>query len=67
MTDGTERFVRNAGLAFENAIDKGRLIATKKPGWSEFNWVCNFMYMYSNNTHDFFKHIDTRKYIEVLR
>ena len=26
------------------------------------NVKSEFMYMYSNDTHDFFKHVDTRKY-----
>ena len=47
-----EEFDRDPEEAFENAIKKG----LKNPD--------DYMYMYSDNNKDYFKHIDTREYIE---
>jgi len=57
--------MRDSEKAFENALDMGRFIAIKSPDWSEFNWVGNYMYMYSTPGMDWFKHIDTRQYVSV--
>ena len=47
-----EELERDPEEAFSNAIKKG----LKNPD--------DYMYMYSNNNKDYFKHIDTREYIE---
>lgn len=47
-----EEFERDPEEAFSNAIKKG----LKNPD--------DYMYMYSDNNKDYFKHIDTREYIE---
>lgn len=47
-----EELERDPEEAFENAIKKG----LKNPD--------DYMYMYSDNNKDYFKHIDTREYIE---
>lgn len=60
-----ERKISDA--AFANALKIGRFVA-KPPGkFSEANYVGHFMYMHSSDTHDFFKHIDTREYVEVKK
>jgi hypothetical protein len=66
---------RNPDEAFENAISAGALSTTKPhaAGLHE-DWPCacpwfgyagDFMYMYSEEDHDYFKHIDSRKYVRV--
>jgi hypothetical protein len=48
-------------IAFENAILKALLFHDE----DEYNFVGNYMYMHSDDTHDYFKHIDTRNYVKV--
>lgn len=59
MKNKTE--LRDAQTAFEEAIKAGYLEA--HPGFDLF--AGNWMYMYSMNHCDYFKHFDTREYLEV--
>lgn len=54
---------RDSKTAFNYAITKGVLSEDS----AKSNYAGNYMYMHSNKdeTKDFFKHIDTRKYLEV--
>lgn len=45
--------IRDFEQAFENAISKGL-----KPA--------KYMYMYSDEQYDYFKHVDTREYVKYL-
>lgn len=47
--------------AFEDAINKGTLSREKGD-----NYAGDYMYMYSDDEKDYFKHIDTREYISVV-
>src|SRR5262249_41046402 len=47
--------------AFNNAIAQG--VLSKDPAHK--NYAGNYMYMYTEANHDFFKHIVTRKYTKV--
>ena len=53
--------IRYFKIAFENAIKKALLFHDE----DEYNFVGNYMYMHSDDTHDYFKHIDTRNYVKV--
>jgi hypothetical protein len=48
-------------MAFNNAIAKRRLFAEEE----KYNWAGNYMYMFSDDIYDHFKHIDTRNYVKV--
>jgi hypothetical protein len=62
-----EMTFRDSKEAFENAIEKG-ILSDKmfiKRGKRNLIYAGDYMYMYSvaEERKDFFKHIDTRKYI----
>lgn len=54
-----ERFI-NAGDAFRRAIESG--VLSDQPG--AVNYAGAFMYMGSEGDIDYFKHIDSRDYVE---
>lgn len=61
--------VRDAQAAFKSAIDAGLLSYLKDAP----QWAGNYMYMYTaygegpnGEPVDYFKHIDTRKYISAI-
>lgn len=53
----------DAQAAFERAIERGDLSTVQ----ADTHYAGNYMYMYSTDSHHFFKHIDTRKYTRSLR
>jgi len=55
------RITQRRDTAFQNAIDKGHLDITP----ASANFAGNYMYMYSDDTYDFFKDIDSRRYLKV--
>ena len=61
----TDLHHRDPQDAFEHAIKVGALSTTPAAP----NYVGDYMYMYSDNVPqaDYFKHIDTRKYVTVSR
>ena len=59
MSDNTfSRTTRNPDQAFDDAIKAGQL--TNNP--SDNNYAGLYMYMYTDETGDHFKNINTRKY-----
>lgn len=48
--------------AFPNALEKEIFSYENE---KDSNYVGHFMYMYSDDTHDFFKNINSRKYVKV--
>ena len=59
MSDHT---FRDPQVAFANALSVGAMSHDDDPDNVE-----NWMYMYSSFDHDFFKHRDTREYLNVRR
>lgn len=55
--------MRDSQEAFDHAIEVGVLCTTPMA----HNYAGDYMYMYSDDGVDFFKHHDTRKYIRVQR
>ena len=53
--------LRNPETAFQSAIDKGHLNITPE----SIFFAGNYMYMYSDDTCDFFKNIESRQYLKV--
>lgn len=53
--------MRDSQEAFEHALKKELLSNDKESP----NFVGLYMYMYSDEEYDYFKHIDTREYIKV--
>ena len=58
---GTFGTSRPSDAAFQSAIDKGHLNITPE---SVF-YAGKYMYMYSDDTCDYFKNIDSRQYLKV--
>lgn len=54
---------RESQEAFDDAIELGCLSRVE----TDDNFAGNYMYMHSDSTYDYFKHITTRKYLEVKR
>jgi hypothetical protein len=50
---------KTASIAFEEAIAKGRLSACEYAD----NYAGHYMYMFTSNGVDAFKHIETRQYL----
>ena len=57
----TDLHHRDPQDAFEHAIKVGALSTTPAAP----NYVGNYMYMYTTDGADYFKHIDTREYYKV--
>ena len=59
-------FYRDAQLAFNEAL-QNRHMFLDKPGGHDDNRPCvsQYMYMYSNGSSDYFKHIHTREYLII--
>jgi len=54
---------RDSDTAFQDAIDKAYL--SEIP--DSILYAGKYMYMYSDNLHDYFKSIESRKYLKVSR
>jgi hypothetical protein len=54
---------RDSDTAFQDAIDKAHL--SEIPG--SIFYAGKFMYMYSDDLHDYFKSIESRRYLKVAR
>lgn len=54
--------IRDSQEAFNNALNNEKLVHNE----NESNFVGLYMYMYSDDKYDYFKHIETREYIKVL-
>lgn len=52
---------RDAQQAFKDAIYNGHLSTNKRA----HNYAGKYMYMHTMGTVDYFKHVETRRYIEV--
>jgi len=54
---------RDSDTAFQDAIDKAHLNTI--PG--SIFYAGKYMYMYSDDMHDYFKSIESRRYLKVSR
>ena len=54
---------RDSDVAFQDAIDKAHLNTIPE----SIFFAGKFMYMYSDDSHDYFKSIESRRYLKVSR
>ena len=54
---------RDSDTAFQDAIDKSHLSVIP----ASIFFAGKFMYMYSDDSHDYFKGIESRRYLKVSR